>query len=183
MKTEFEVVNVVCSGAIPSENGINLEEVTDDLGYSSTEHGKSGKNIELENGTMILYETGKCIMHANNEEKLDKTQDEFVSALANLGLEFDKEDFNFKINNFVGYGKLNRTIDLNKLTLALGLEDSEYEGEQFSGLIYRGYPISATFYSNGKVVLLGADSREQIESVFYDMVVEDIQDISDRIGL
>lgn len=183
MKTEFEIVNVVCSGAIPVEEGINLDEVVSDMGYPFKEHGKSGKDIEFEQGGMTLYESGKCIIRANNEDKLFKTQEDFVEALSNIGFDFDIEEYNFEISNFVGYGKLNRTIDLNKLALAMGLEDTSYEGEQFSGLIYRGYPISATFYGNGKVILLGADSREQIEHVFYDMVVEDIQEFSDRIGL
>lgn len=183
MKTEFEIVNVVCSGAIPVENGINLEEVVSDMGFPAKDHGKSGKDIEFEQGGMTLYESGKCIVRANNENKLEDTQDEFVEALSKIGFDFDKSDYNFEISNFVGYGQLNRSIDLNKLALAMGLEDTDYEGEQFSGLIYRGYPISATFYSNGKVILLGADSREQIEHIFYDKVVEDIQDISDRIGL
>lgn len=182
MKTSLEIVNVVCSGAIPVE-GIELDEVVSDMGFPAKEHGKSGKDIEFENGGMTLYESGKCIIRANNEEKLEATQEEFVEALSDIGFEFDIEDYNFVISNFVGYGKLNRTIDLNKLALAMGLEDTDYEGEQFSGLIYRGYPIAATFYSNGKVILLGANSREQIEEVFYDMVVEDIQEFSERIGL
>lgn len=183
MKTELEIVNVVCSGEIPVEEGIDLEKVVEGLDVPSKPHGKSGKDIELEDGGITLYKSGKFIIRSKNEETLEKTQDEFIEKLAKLGFDFEREDYGFDISNFVGSGQLNRSVNLNKLSFAMGLEDTDYEGEQFSGLIYRGYSISVTIYSNGEVILLGADTREELEDVFYNQLVEDIQKYSDKYGV
>lgn len=179
MKTELEIVTVDCSGKIPVENGISLDEI--DL--PSEDHHKVGKDLAFDNGNMVLYDSGKFIIHANSEEGLEELKDEFIQKLREIGMDYEKEDFNFEISNMVASGKLNRTIDLNKLSLAIGYENTDYEGDQFSGLIITKYPINVTVYSNGKVNLSGAKNRELIKKVFYEMLVEDIKKFSQRMGI
>jgi len=50
-------------------------------------------------------------------------------------------------------------------TLALQLENTEYEPEQFPGLVYKLVDPSATFllFSNGKLVCTGTKDRKQLE--------------------
>ena len=54
---------------------------------------------------------------------------------------------------------------LNLNLLALELENTEYEPEQFPGLVYKLTKPTATFllFTNGKLVCTGTKNREQLE--------------------
>ena len=57
------------------------------------------------------------------------------------------------------------TMNLNEL--ALKLENTEYEPEQFPGLVYKLAEPNATFllFSNGKLVCTGTKNKKQLEEV------------------
>ena len=67
-----------------------------------------------------------------------------------------------KVQNIVASGALD--LDLNLNTLALELENTEYEPEQFPGLVYKLKNPTATFllFSNGKLVCTGTKSKMQL---------------------
>jgi len=54
---------------------------------------------------------------------------------------------------------------LNLNILALQLENTEYEPEQFPGLVYKLVDPTATFllFSNGKLVCTGTKNKDQLE--------------------
>jgi len=74
-------------------------------------------------------------------------------------------DFNIKIENIVAMATLGIRISLE--SLIEHLEGSEYEPEQFPGLVYRVKdPKSATLiFSSGKVVCTGARNIEDVTTV------------------
>ena len=67
------------------------------------------------------------------------------------------------VQNIVASGGID--IDLNLNTLSLELENTEYEPEQFPGLVYKLVKPTATFllFSNGKLVCTGTKNKEQLE--------------------
>jgi len=67
------------------------------------------------------------------------------------------------VQNIVASGSINMTLNLNEL--ALTLENTEYEPEQFPGLVYKLNEPNATFllFSNGKLVCTGTKNRAQLE--------------------
>jgi len=67
------------------------------------------------------------------------------------------------VQNIVASGSIN--LDLNLNTLSLELENTEYEPEQFPGLVYKLNDPTATFllFSNGKLVCTGTKNKEQLE--------------------
>ncbi len=68
-----------------------------------------------------------------------------------------------KVQNIVASGAIN--LDLNLNTLALELENTEYEPEQFPGLVYKLDDPTATFllFSNGKLVCTGTKNKAQLD--------------------
>jgi len=56
-------------------------------------------------------------------------------------------------------------MDLNLNFLALKLPNTEYEPEQFPGLVYKLNEPNATFllFSNGKLVCTGTKNKQQLE--------------------
>jgi transcription initiation factor TFIID TATA-box-binding protein len=67
------------------------------------------------------------------------------------------------VQNIVASGSIDWDLNLN--TLSLELENTEYEPEQFPGLVYKLVKPTATFllFSNGKLVCTGTKNKEQLE--------------------
>lgn len=67
------------------------------------------------------------------------------------------------VQNIVASGTINLQLNLNYLALAM--ENTEYEPEQFPGLVYKLHDPNATFllFSNGKLVCTGTKNKQQLE--------------------
>jgi len=67
------------------------------------------------------------------------------------------------VQNIVASGAIDLSLNLN--TLALELENTEYEPEQFPGLVYKLDDPTATFllFSNGKLVCTGTKNKAQLD--------------------
>jgi len=80
----------------------------------------------------------------------------------------------FRIENVVASTSLGHELDLKAIALALG--GSEYEPEQFPGLIYRiKEPKTAILlFRSGKVVCTGAKSLENVKTAI-DLVAKQIE--------
>ena len=67
------------------------------------------------------------------------------------------------VQNIVASGDISMNLNLN--LLALQLENTEYEPEQFPGLVYKLAKPNATFllFSNGKLVCTGTKNRQQLD--------------------
>ncbi|OQB24847.1 MAG: TATA-box-binding protein 2 [Euryarchaeota archaeon ADurb.Bin190] len=60
---------------------------------------------------------------------------------------------------------LKTDLNLNAIALGLGLENIEYEPEQFPGLVYRikQPKVVVLIFSSGKLVVTGGKSPEECE--------------------
>lgn len=67
------------------------------------------------------------------------------------------------VQNIVASGTIELKLNLN--FLALEMENTEYEPEQFPGLVYKLIEPNATFllFSNGKLVCTGTKNKAQLE--------------------
>ena len=74
------------------------------------------------------------------------------------------------VQNIVASGSINMMLNLNLLSLTL--ENTEYEPEQFPGLVYKLENPPATFllFSNGKLVCTGTKNNQQLEDSMNQLV-------------
>lgn len=81
-----------------------------------------------------------------------------------------------KIQNIVASGMIG--MDLNLNTLAMKFDNTEYEPEQFPGLVYKLKEAKATFllFSNGKIVCTGTKSEKEVH-IALDKLIENLQKI------
>lgn len=70
-----------------------------------------------------------------------------------------------QIENIVATDNLENEVNLEMLAVALGLEKTECEPEQFPSLIYRGEDFTMLVFSNGKFVFTGLTDLEKVNSV------------------
>ena len=71
----------------------------------------------------------------------------------------------------VASGTIN--MDLNLNSLAMKLENTEYEPEQFPGLVYKLPGTRATFllFSNGKIVCTGTRSEVKLREAVKKLII------------
>lgn len=78
------------------------------------------------------------------------------------------------VQNIVASGNIDLKLNLN--FLALEMENTEYEPEQFPGLVYKLIEPNATFllFSNGKLVCTGTKNKAQLEESM-DMLLKNVK--------
>ncbi len=167
-----EIANVVGSGDLGVE--LDVEAVEADLSTPYSEYDPSnyhGLYVRLEeDGPLItIYRSGKYIISGcSSKELLHETNEAFQRMLADLDVIEENTQTGFTIQNVVCTAMLDEPVSLNALAIGLGLEVTEYEPEQFPGLVYRPEEIGAVLlvFANGKMVITGAKSIDTAESAY-----------------
>ncbi|MDL0134871.1 TATA-box-binding protein [Halobacterium salinarum] len=167
-----EIANIVGSGDLGVE--LDIEALEADLSTPYSEYDPSnyhGLYVRLEeNGPLItVYRSGKYIITGcASMESLHETNEEFLGMLADLGVTEEDTQTGFTVENVVCTAMLDELVSLNALAIGLGLEVTEYEPEQFPGLVYRPEEIGAVLlvFANGKMVITGAKDTETAESAY-----------------
>jgi len=157
-----EVVNAVGSGALGIE--LDLKQLAADIEdpiarYDPDKYPGMYLRLDEDGALITLYRNGKYIITgADSEEAVYNRRDEFLSLLVDMGVLETTTDTGFSMQNFVCSGDLSTDLDLNALALRLGLENTEYEPEQFPGLVYRPPEAQSVIllFGSGRVVLTGS---------------------------
>jgi transcription initiation factor TFIID TATA-box-binding protein len=166
------VVNVVGSGSLNLE--LDLNSLAADIGEPIAQYdpGKyPGMYLRFEENAPLItvYRTGKYIITgADSEEESRIIRDRFLNLLSDMDVIGEPDDVWFSIQNYVCTGELGSTQNLSALAIGLGLENTEYEPEQFPGLIYRPESRECVMliFATGKVVITGARDLQIAEDTF-----------------
>ena len=88
------------------------------------------------------------------------------------------DSYDYSIGNVVVTHDLKRELNLAHLTLALPMARTEWEPEQFPGLIYRLSGLSAVclIFSSGKCVITGNQSLEDAQDAV-NALIDDLADV------
>jgi transcription initiation factor TFIID TATA-box-binding protein len=105
-------------------------------------------------------------------------RDRFLGLLAEREMIDSPDDEWFRIQNLVCTAELGKSLNLNALAIGLGLESTEYEPEQFPGLIYRptGVDSVVLLFASGRVVITGSPNLNTAEQTF-DALREEVTDL------
>ena len=94
--------------------------------------------------------------------------------LEKMGVEVYK-DHEIVIQNIVATSYIGGELNLSEVAVALGLENVEYEPEQFPGLVYRltDPKVALLLFGSGKLVCAGAKKVEEVHSAV-DKVIKEL---------
>ncbi len=113
---------------------------------------------------VLIFRSGKVnCTGAKNIESVKKTIDTLVNRLKIAGITvYDAPEI--VVQNIVAVYDLGTELNLTRIAMELGLENVEYEPEQFPGLVYRvAEPkVVLLLFGSGKVVCTGAKKKEEI---------------------
>ena len=99
--------------------------------------------------------------------------------LRDLGIPFEDSP-EITVQNIVSSADLGTNLNLNALAIGFGLEDVEYEPEQFPGLVYRmdDPEVVILLFGSGKIVITGGKEPDDASAA-----VENISEKIDDLGL
>ncbi len=120
----------------------------------------------------LLFRSGKAnCTGAKNIEDVRATIDIIAEKLKKLGVDVYK-DPEIVIQNIVAISDLGGELNLNEVAMALGLENVEYEPEQFPGLVYRIKEprVVMLLFGSGKIVSTGGRNTEDISTAVEDLL-------------
>lgn len=181
-KLDVEIVNIVASGKLNVE--LALAAVAEDLEdlewVKDVEHSRRRGNRLLihfteATGLGILAPTGVYVFTGiDSYDELELLHRHLIRSLATLGIisskNLDEREIidPFEVQNVVCTADLERSIHLEALAIGLGLEQTEYEPEQFPGLVYRPDTSSCTLliFATGKIVITGIKNSETAQKEF-----------------
>jgi|AntDeeMetagen681_2_1112603.scaffolds.fasta_scaffold00538_7 transcription initiation factor TFIID TATA-box-binding protein len=171
-KFGVQIVNLVGSGSLDVE--MDLEYLARDIGesiasYDPNKYPGMYLRFSEDKPLITVYRTGKYIVvGANSLEEAHAFRDRFLGLLSEMRVIDEAKDESFRIQNCVCTGNLKENLSLNALAIELGLEKTEYEPEQFPGLIYRPDTGEAVLlvFATGKVVITGSNTIESAQSAF-----------------
>ena len=136
--------------------------------YRSTDEGVA----------VLIFRSGKIVCTgADSIEQTHKVIDEIKGQFDEIGLEYDELDPT--VQNVVGVADMDEDLNLNAIAIGLGLEKTEYEPEQFPGLIYRRSsddPV-ALLFGSGQIVITGGTSHDDIENGV-EMMYEELDELA-----
>jgi transcription initiation factor TFIID TATA-box-binding protein len=179
-KRDIQIVNIVVSTSL--EHDIPLEKMAATL--SNTEYNPEqfpGLVIRIREPktSALVFSSGKVVCTgARTLDKVEESLRQIVKSLEKIDIMI-KIKPEIHVQNIVASGSVG--MDLNLNVLAMKLENTEYEPEQFPGLVYKLPQAKATFllFSNGKIVCTGTKSAEQVNEAV-DKLIENLKKVKGK---
>ncbi len=174
------VVNIVVSSSL--EHDIPLEKMAATLPnteYNPEQFPGLVIRIKEPKTSALIFSSGNIVCTgAKSLDKVDESIKKIIESLEKIGIKI-KIKPKISVQNIVASGNIG--LDLNLNTLAMKLDNTEYEPEQFPGLVYKLMEAKATFllFSNGKIVCTGTKSEKMVHEAV-DMLLEKLDKVSKK---
>ena len=178
-KPKISIQNIVASVSLNQR--INLQEIVEK--FPQTEYNPSvcpGLVFRLKKPktATLIFGTGKMVCTGAKSEKESRSAvEKVVKELRSQGIVITEKPV-VNIQNIVASGRVG--MDLNLNVLAMKLKNTEYEPEQFPGLVYKlaDGSTKATFllFSNGKVVCTGTKSEDEVNKAL-DKLIKNLKKV------
>jgi transcription initiation factor TFIID TATA-box-binding protein len=164
MSFRIKIENVVASASLNVP--IKLEKLVANLdGIEYEPEQFPGLVMRLKNpkAAALIFSSGKIVCTgAKSPSDAKVVVSKIVKRMNKLGIKIPK-NYKVRLENIVASAKLDRELNLNNI--AFTLENTEYEPEQFPGLVYRMDDPRVTFllFGSGKIICTGGRSIADVK--------------------
>src|SRR4030042_4183423 len=136
--TEIKVQNIVASTTFAEKLDLDvIAQSLEEAEYEPEQFPGLVYRLDSPKTATLLFGSGKAnCTGAKNIEDVRKTVSIITEKLERIGVKVYKNP-EIVIQNIVATSDLEGELNLSEVALALGLENVEYEPEQFPGLVYR----------------------------------------------
>jgi transcription initiation factor TFIID TATA-box-binding protein len=162
---EIKVQNIVASTTFAEKLDLDvIAQSLEDAEYEPEQFPGLVYRLDNPKTATLLFRSGKAnCTGAKNLEDVRKTVSIITEKLEKIGVKVYKNP-EIVIQNIVATSDLEGELNLSEVAVALGLENVEYEPEQFPGLVYRikEPKVAMLLFGSGKIVCAGARKTEDV---------------------
>jgi len=167
MGSTINVENVVASTKLADEFDLHkIEAELEDAEYNKEKFPGLVYRTKNPKAAFLIFTSGKVVCTgAKNAEDVHLVITNMAEMLKSIGIENIYSEPMINVQNMVASADLGTKLNLNAITLGLGMENVEYEPEVFPGLVYRiKVPkIVVLIFSSGKLVVTGGKTVNDCE--------------------
>jgi transcription initiation factor TFIID TATA-box-binding protein len=164
MSFRIKIENVVASASLNVP--IKLEKLVanlDGIEYEPEQFPGLVMRLKQPKAAALIFSSGKIVCTgAKSPSDAKVVVSKIVKRMNRLGIKIPK-NYKVRLENIVASAKLDRELNLNNI--AFTLENTEYEPEQFPGLVYRMDDPRVTFllFGSGKIICTGGRSIADVK--------------------
>jgi len=164
MGFRIKIENVVASASLGVP--IKLEKLVanlDGIEYEPEQFPGLVMRLKDPKAAALIFSSGKVVCTGAKSPKDAKLViAKIVKRMNRLGMKIPK-NYKVQLENIVASAKLDRELNLNNI--AFTLENTEYEPEQFPGLVMRIDDPRVTFllFGSGKIICTGGRSIQDVK--------------------
>jgi len=171
-KVEIKIQNIVASTSLEHDIPlIKLAEALPNTEYNPEQFPGLVIRIKEPKTSALIFSSGKIVSTgAKSLPKVKESVRSIIKSIGKLGIKIKVKPI-IKVQNMVASGAIGMDLNLNDLAMNLG--NTEYEPEQFPGLVYKLPGTRATFllFSNGKIVCTGTRSEAKLHEALKMLVI------------
>lgn len=167
----FKLQNIVATSSLEHDIPlIKLAEALPNTEYNPEQFPGLVMRIREPKTSALIFSSGKVVCTgAKSIAKVKLAIQEIIKNVEKIKIKIT-ETPKIVVQNMVASGAIG--MDLNLNSLAMDLDNTEYEPEQFPGLVYKLKGTRATFllFSNGKIVCTGTRSEGKLKEAIDQLV-------------
>ena len=162
---EINVQNIVASTSFADKLDLDvIAQSFDEAEYEPEQFPGLVYRLNNPKTATLLFKSGKAnCTDAKTIEDVKTAVNTIGEKLEKIGVKVHKNP-EIVIQNMVATADLGGELNLSEVALSLGLENVEYEPEQFPGLVHRiSEPrVAMLLFGSGKIVCAGARKMEDV---------------------
>jgi transcription initiation factor TFIID TATA-box-binding protein len=163
MPDDLKVQNIVATTSLgKSVSLIKLARSEANTEYNPEQFPGLVLRIKKPKSAVLVFSSGNLVCTGTKSvAQVKEVITNVIKILRKIGVKITDKP-KICVQNIVASGTVNLRLNLN--ALALVLENTEYEPEQFPGLVYKLSDPNTTFllFSNGKLVCTGTKNKNEL---------------------
>ena len=163
-KSNYEIQNIVATASLEKPVPlVKLAKNQPNTEYNPKTFPGLVLRIKEPKSAVLVFSSGNLVCTGTKSvAQVKKVIDAVIKQLRKINVKITIKP-KITVQNIVASGTINLKLNLN--FIALEMENTEYEPEQFPGLVYKLVEPNATFllFSNGKLVCTGTKNKQQLE--------------------
>ena len=170
-KTSLKIQNIVATTSLGKDVPLTkLAKTMPNTEYNPEQFPGLVLRIKEPKSAVLVFSSGNLVCTGTKSiAQVKLVIEQVIKILKKISIKITDKP-KITVQNIVASGTINMSLNLNYLALAL--ENTEYEPEQFPGLVYKLDEPNATFllFSNGKLVCTGTKNNQQLTDSMEELI-------------
>jgi len=170
-KTSLKIQNIVATTSLGKDVPLTkLAKTIQNTEYNPEQFPGLVLRIKEPKSAVLVFSSGNLVCTGTKSiAQVKLVIEQVIKILRKISVKVTEKP-KITVQNIVASGNIDMNLNLN--FLALELENTEYEPEQFPGLVYKLIEPNATFllFSNGKLVCTGTKNNQQLKDSMSQLV-------------